>query len=98
MFFANDDDLIYLLTNASDYGIGGYLYQLVNGKELPIPFVSKSLIGARLRWSTTRKEAYAFFYSITHLSYLLRDGKLQLKTDQKNLTFIGDSANAMVVR
>ena len=28
LFFAKDDDLIYLLTDASDYGIGGYLYQL----------------------------------------------------------------------
>ena len=39
LFFANDDDLIYMLTDASDYGIGGYLYQLVDDKELPIAFV-----------------------------------------------------------
>ena len=52
LFLVNDDDLIYLLTDASDYGIGGYLYQLVDDKELPIAFVSKSLTGAQLRWST----------------------------------------------
>ena len=39
MFFANDDDLVCLLTIASDYGIGGYLYELVDGKELPTAFV-----------------------------------------------------------
>ena len=38
LFFANDDDLIFLLTDASDYGIGGYLYQLVDGKALPQVF------------------------------------------------------------
>ena len=46
LFFANDDDLIYLLTDASDYGIGGDLYQLV---AIPIAFVSKSLTGAQFR-------------------------------------------------
>ena len=90
--------MIYLLTDARDYGIGGYLYHLVDGKELPIAFINKSLTGAQLRWITIQKEAYAFFYSITHLSYLLRDRMFHLKTEHKNLTFIGDSANAMVVR
>ena len=40
----NDDDLIYLLSN---YGIGGYLYQLVDDEELPIAFVRKSLTSAQ---------------------------------------------------
>ena len=87
-----------MLTDASDYGIGGYLYQLVDGNELPIAFVSKSLTGAQLRRITIQKKAYAFYYYITNLSYLLRDRKFHLKTDHKNITFIGDSANAMVVR
>ena len=56
------------------------------------------MTGAKLRWSIILKEAYALYYSITHLSYLLRDGKFLLKTDHKNLKFIGDSANTMVVR
>ena len=51
--------MMYLLTDASDYGIGGYLYQLVDVKELQIAFVSKSLTGAQLRWSTIQKEAFA---------------------------------------
>jgi transposase InsO family protein len=99
LFFVNDTDPIYLLTDASDFGIGAYLYQLVDGKERPIYFVSKSLTGAQLRWSTPQKEAYAFYYSITGpLSYLLRDRKFHLKTDHRNLTYVADSINAMVVR
>jgi transposase InsO family protein len=99
LFFVNDTDPIYLLTDASDFGIGAYLYQLVDGVERPIYFVSKSLTGAQLRWSTPQKEAYAFFYAITGpLAYLLRDRKFHLKTDHRNLTYVADSANAMVVR
>jgi hypothetical protein len=33
LFFLNDIDEVFLLTDASDYGIGAYLYQLVDGKE-----------------------------------------------------------------
>ena len=43
---------IYLLTDTSDYGIGGYLYQLVDESERLVAFVSKSLTGPQLRWPT----------------------------------------------
>jgi RNase H-like domain found in reverse transcriptase len=43
MHFLNDTDPIVLHTDASDYGIGGCLFQVVEGKEHPIAFVSKSL-------------------------------------------------------
>jgi len=34
---------IYLDTDASDYGIGAYLFQLVDGKEKPVAFMSRAL-------------------------------------------------------
>ena len=55
LFFYDETAPIFLLTDASDYGIGGYLYQLVNGKEQPVAFVSKSLSGPQLRWLTIQK-------------------------------------------
>ena len=48
-FFYTEDAPIFLLTDASDYGIGGYLYQLVDGKEQPVAVVSKSLIDPQLK-------------------------------------------------
>ena len=41
LFFYDETAPVILLTDASDYGIGGYLYQLVDGKEQPVAFVSK---------------------------------------------------------
>ena len=35
---------ITLHTDASDYGVGGYLFQTVDGVNQPIAFVSKSLL------------------------------------------------------
>jgi RNase H-like domain found in reverse transcriptase len=72
MHFLNDTDPIFLHTDASDYGIGGYLFQVVDGKEHPIAFVSKSLSLAQLRWAVIRKEAYATFFVYMHLKSLLR--------------------------
>jgi RNase H-like domain found in reverse transcriptase len=42
MNYINDTDPIYLHTDASDFGIGGHLFQLIDGKEVPVAFVSKS--------------------------------------------------------
>jgi hypothetical protein len=34
---------IHVRTDASDYGIGGYIFQLDGDKDFPIRFISKSL-------------------------------------------------------
>ena len=40
MHFLDDHAPISLQTDASDYGVGGYLLQTVDGKEYPVAFVS----------------------------------------------------------
>lgn len=76
LFFVDDEpgSVIKLYTDASDYGIGGHLTQtLPDGTVHDIAFVSKSLDRSQLGWSTIDKEAYAIFYCVKKLSYLLRD-------------------------
>ena len=85
-------------TDASDYGIGAYLWQSIRGKEQPVAFISKSLSGSQKRWDTPQKEAYAIFYSITKLDYLLRGVQFTVRTDHKNLIYINDTASPMVIR
>jgi hypothetical protein len=84
--FLNDTDPIYLETDASDYGIGGFLYQLVDGQKRATAFVSKSLTNTQLKWSTYQKEGYAIYYSLKKLATFLRDRKFILRTDHANLT------------
>ena len=68
MHFLDDTDApIRLYTDASDYGIGGVLFQIVDGIWRPIAFVSKSFNATQSRWSTIQKEAYA----ILLLDYLI---------------------------
>jgi hypothetical protein len=57
LFFLDSTSEIHLYTDASDYGIGAYLCQMVNGKEVPIAFISKTLTQSqREKWSTPQKE------------------------------------------
>ena len=98
LYFVNETAPITLMTDASDYGIGGYLFQKVKGVDQPVAFVSKSLSEVQLRWSVIQKEAFAIFFCCTKLSHLLRDRTFMIKTDHRNLTFLKNDSNAMVVR
>ena len=61
MHFLDDHAPINLQTDASDYGVGGYHFQTVDGKEIPIAFVSKSLSKTQLRWSVIQKEVFCYY-------------------------------------
>ena len=49
MYLMSDAAPITLHTDASDYGVGGYLFQTVDGVNQQIALVSKSLTSAQLR-------------------------------------------------
>ena len=71
--FIHDTAPITLMTDASDYGIRGYLYQEVNEKKQLVALVSKSLTKTQLKWSTIQKEAFALtsthYYEIVDLQF-----------------------------
>jgi hypothetical protein len=98
MYFLLPEGELYLYTDASDYGIGGYLYQLIDAKERPCAFISKSLTSTQLKWAIIQKEAYAIFIVLKELDHLLRDRVFKLFTDHKNLLYIKESSNPMIYR
>ena len=96
LFFIDESAEVFVETDASDYGYGAYIYQVINGKQYPILFVSKSFVGAQLNWKVIEKEAYAIYYVLKTYAYLLRDIKFTLRTDHKNLTYINLESSAKV--
>jgi hypothetical protein len=98
LFFLNDNDEVFLLTDASDYGIGAYLYQLVDGKERPIRFMSHVLHDAQLRWSTIEKECYAIFKAMSEFNYLLGDRRrFHILTDHRNFIFMNNPSGTKML-
>ena len=98
LFFVDANATIVVMTDASDYGVGAYIFQIIDGKEKPIIFFSKALHGAELNWATIEKEAYAIFLTLSKFGHLLRDNKFLLKTDHKNLTYINAGSSQKVRR
>ena len=98
LYFETPDAPIILEVDACEYGIGAYLKQVVDGKDQPIIFISKSLSKAQRAWSTPQKEAFAIYYALMKLEHYLRDTKFILKTDHKNLTFLNTDSDRKVKR
>ena len=68
-WFLNDHSPIFLQTDASNYGIGAYLFQRVTQPdatilEHPIGFVSKSIGKGHSNWDIPMKEGFAIFYAL----------------------------------
>jgi len=98
LFFVDTDSPVHLYTDASDVGIGGYLCQVRDGKEIPIAFYSKSLTKEEKKWGTPALEGYAIRRAFEHFDYLLRDSHTYVHTDHLNLIYIKDSVDGKVIR
>jgi transposase InsO family protein len=79
-----------LTTDASDYAIGAVLSQTddVTGRERPISFLSKSLSGPQLHWSTTEKELYAIIYALEKYQGYLYGHPFTVHTDHRALLWL----------
>ena len=86
LFWMDDTSPIFLDTDASLYGYGAYLYQVIECKECPTGFISKSFDARELNWDVPQKEGYAIFYALNKWDYLLRYRRFTLRTDHDNLT------------
>ena len=98
LFFLDMDADIHLYTDASDKGIGGYLCQIIDGKERPVAFYSKKLTPTEQRWGTPCLECYAIYQAFRHFDYLLRDAFTTVHTDHANLVYIRDAVENKIIR
>ena len=89
---------IHVHTDASKYGIGAIVSQIVGEETHPIYCLSKTLSTGQQKWSTPEKECWAILYTFTKLEYLLRDARFTLHTDHKNLTFLASNGSEKVKR
>jgi len=98
LYFVDYTAPICLHTDASDYGLGAYLFQTKDATEYPVAFISKALRGPQINWSTFEKEAYAIFYAFKKLEHLIRDVHFTLRTDHKNLLYLNEDSSPKVIR
>jgi len=93
LYFLEEQGKIVLETDASDYGIGAYLYQIVVGQTpevRPIAFMSRTLNATERRWATIEKECCAIYEAVKGWEYLIGGRFFTIKTDHKNLLYLND--------
>ncbi len=87
-----------LQTDASDCGVDGYLYSVINGKVRMIRFFSKALVGAQLNWSARKKECYGIYFGVKTFEDLLDNRHFIMKADLINLTYLNVTLTGIVLR
>ena len=84
---------IYVCTDGSKMGIGGYLYQLIGGEERIVSFYSRSTTKADRKWDTGDLEVLAIISALEHYRPIVDGQRLKLITDHKNLKWLLDQKN-----
>ena len=98
LHFLDETSEIVLQTDACNTGMGAYLFQIKDGKEIPIAFMSKAFDERLSKWCTFQQEGFAIFYAMKKWRHLLLDRKFKLMTDHANLIYLKDSSDPKVLR
>jgi len=77
-----------LITDASGYAIGSVLAQMVDGKEHPVAYYSRTLKGAERQYGITEKECLSVVASIKHFRVYLHGAKFKVITDHSALSWL----------
>lgn len=79
---------LYIKSDASDYGIGGYIYHLnEESKEEIIGFVSKTFHGAEKNYHTIEKETLALLTILDQYQQIIRGKRVIAYVDQRPLVW-----------
>ncbi|XP_064479146.1 uncharacterized protein LOC135392360 [Ornithodoros turicata] len=82
-----------LVVDASAVAVGAVLQQKIDDVWCPIPFFSKALRSAEVKYSTFGRELLAAHLAVRHFRFFLEGRKFTLLTDHKPLTFAFRSAS-----
>lgn len=76
---------IVVSADSSSYGIGAVLAHIINGKERPVCFASRTLNQAERNYSQIEREALALVYALKQFHFYIFGYEFTLKTDHKPL-------------
>ena len=96
--FINYELPIRMRTDASQDGIGGMLFQVIDREEMPVAFLSKAFSPAEAKWSTIEQETFAVYYCIINWECYLMGHKFHVETDHKNILWLWKATAPKLVR
>lgn len=78
----------YVATDASTYGIGGVIYQVINQEIKYNAFAARALTATERRYPTNKRELLAIVYMFDKFHKWLYNRPFTLATDHKSLIYI----------
>ena len=75
----------HLVTDASNYAVGGALYQMLDSVPSPVAFFSKKLSSTQKTYSTYDRELLAAYLAVIHFKNLIDGQSTTLFSDHKPL-------------
>ena len=91
---------MHLRTDASQFAVGGVLFQVINGVERPIAYTSRKMKPAELRYPTQQQELLAIVHALSTFRIYCLDRPPIVETDHKSLEgiFTQKMANRRLAR
>jgi hypothetical protein len=88
-----------LRSDASSIACAAVLLQITTtGIHQPLAFLSKKFSDSALNWDIHKKEAYAIYYGVQKLEFLLRPTQFILETDHANLLYMEQNTAPIITR
>ena len=81
---------VYLCTDGSKLGVGGYIYQKINGEERIVSYYSRSTTKDEKKWDTRELEVLAIIVTLEHFNVLIDGLPITVQTDHRNLKWLMD--------
>ena len=88
-----------LRSDASAVACAAVLFQVTStGIHQPLAFLSKKFSNSAFNWDIHKKEAYAIFYGVQKLEFLLRPKMFIIETDHANLLYMEQNTAPIITR
>ena len=88
MYHPNFKLPLFICSDGSKRGIGGYLFQNVDGEERVISYFSRATTKDERKWDTRELEVLALIATLEYFRHYIEGQKLFLQTDHRNLTWL----------
>ena len=87
LYHLDPNTLWIIETDTSKTAFAGMLLQphIHNGikQEVPVTFISYNFTSTQQAWSATERELYAIYMAMRKLSYMIKGGRVTIRTDHK---------------
>ena len=80
---------VYICTDGSKRGVGGYMFQKIDGEERVIGYFSRATRPDERKWDTRELEVLALIATLEHFHHYIDGIKVYLQTDHRNITWLG---------